>query len=73
MGVMFADFQANGRWPKEDRLNRADKWEARTAEQDLRTWAQIPSGSIAKAGSRLDRTFSTFLGEKNPKSSREWV
>ena len=47
--VMLADFQANGRWPKEDRLNMADSEEARTTEVDLRTWELVPSRRIAEA------------------------
>ena len=33
------------------------------AEQDLRTLALMSRGPVAKAGSMLDRTFSTFLDE----------
>ena len=43
MAVMFADLHAEGKWPKEDRLNQADREEARTAKQDLRTWTLMLS------------------------------
>uniref|UniRef100_A0A8C4PX38 GDP-mannose pyrophosphorylase Ab n=1 Tax=Eptatretus burgeri TaxID=7764 RepID=A0A8C4PX38_EPTBU len=51
LGVMFADFHTQGRQPKEDRLNREYRGGQRMAEQDLRTWTLMPSGSIAKVGS----------------------
>ena len=33
----------------------------------------MPSGPITQAGSMPDRTFSTFSGEKDGESSRQWV
>ena len=58
---------------EEDRPDRRDKGEARTAVQDLRTWALMPSGPIAEAGSRPHRSFATFSGELVTNSSRQWV
>ena len=40
--MTFADSHAEGRWPKEDRKDRADSRGARTTEQNLRTWALVP-------------------------------
>ena len=33
----------------------------------------MPSGPVVIEGSRPDRTFSTFSGENNTESSRQWV
>ena len=65
---MFVDFIGEGRWLKEDRLNSADRGEARTTEQHLGTWKLMPSEPVTEAGSRSDRTCSTFLGEKDKES-----
>ena len=59
---MFADFHADGRWSKEDRLKSTDV-EAGAAEQELRTWTLMISGPIGKSRLSLDRTFSAFLDE----------
>ena len=70
MGVMLADLHTNGKWQKEkDRLKSTDKGEARSAQQNLRTQASMPSGPITDAESRLVRTFSTLSGEKDTNSS----
>ena len=49
---MFADFRAEQRRLKvKDTLNRtADRGGGRAAEQDLRTWAMMPSGPVAESG-----------------------
>ena len=60
---MLADFHSEGRWQKEDRLNREYRGEARTAHQDMRRWALMQLRLVVKARSRLDRTFPTFPGE----------
>ena len=74
MGVMFADFQDDGRGPKEkNRSNRPDEGETRTAKRDFRTIAIMPSRPVTETGSRLTNTFSTLSGEEDAKSSRQWV
>ena len=71
---MFADSHGKRRSPKEkNRLKRADRGGLRTTEQGLRTWALMPSGLIAEAGSLPDRTFSIFSGEKDIESNRQRV
>jgi len=62
---MFADFQAEGKHPMEGRLIMAERGKERTAEKDLRTWALMPCGTVAKAGSRLDKSISTFSWKKD--------
>ena len=63
--VSFAHFLADGKQPKEEKLKSAHRGEVRATEEDWRTMVLIPSGAIAKADSRMDRTLFTFLGEKN--------
>uniref|UniRef100_UPI00358F1F04 zinc finger MIZ domain-containing protein 1 n=1 Tax=Myxine glutinosa TaxID=7769 RepID=UPI00358F1F04 len=61
---------ADGMWPQEDRLKNTDRGEATAAEQDLRTWAQMPSWSVAEAWSRLDSAISTFSVASRPHQPR---
>ena len=61
--VMFADFLAESRWPKEkDRLNRADRGRARMAEQDLRTRMLMPSRTHRRSSVKTRRNFLYLLG-----------
>ena len=42
MGMMLADFQADRKQLKEDKLKSTDKREGRAGGQDFKTWALIP-------------------------------
>ena len=71
--MIFPEFQADDKWSKEkDMLKTADKSRGKSSREGfVRTWALMSSEPIAKAGSRLYRTFLSFSGEKDPNSSQE--
>ena len=62
MGLMLADFQADGRWPNENgRLKRVDKKKTQQQQSKiLRKWALMTSGLLPMK-SRSWKELSLFL------------
>ena len=75
--VMFADFQADGRWPwANERVSRTERRWARAEEQVFRTRGLMPSGPVAESELRFDSKLSTLSGEKDTvgcESRNNWV
>ena len=56
-----------------DKVKRAKRGCARTAEQVFWTRGLMPSGPVAESESRFDSRLSTLSGEKDTESRDSWV
>ena len=64
--VMFADFQADGRWPRANyRVKNAERGCARAAERVFITCELMPFGPVAESESRVARNLSIFSWKRH--------